>query len=577
MHNPNVFFSCENLLIVQKRGMSKLVCPLTIVMLFAGFVSKAGIVKLAESGDPEPAPNGTNQFFQIDHGVTLNPEGQVAFVSDLRNNGSLQGLGAFLADQSGVQTIARVNQPAPGANGNLYLFDSPVALNSTSQVFEARMRNTLNGATDDTGIFQVSGAGLKQVVRAGAPPSDGGIFRTFQGIPPRVNEAGQVAFKAATTSHASGVYLSTGGNLKQLATSGQAMPEGGGTFNVFTDVALNDKGQVAFSCLLVSTSFSGIYLASGSSVALLAKGGQALPDDDGRILTFPSTLPSLNNKGEIAFVAMLTGTAAGNADNLGVYRADTNGLTQLARKAEFVPGGNGRFLDFGPGQPNAVINSNSAVAFLATITGSSGGTADNEAVYLANGTNLVQVARKGQSAPDGNGTFASFGTPALNNRGQLAFTATLAGTSGGTLDNEGIFVTDPALRIIQAVRSGIKIGSETLAKPSFVSGPNPGGVSGFNDEGDLAFWAALNGNVAALFWSQLIINDVTHVGNTVQMSLSLPSGTTNYVQATPSLNQPFQNIAGPIVARGQRIRTNVVQQVPAAKGSSFYRVSQLAK
>jgi hypothetical protein len=104
------------------------------------------------------------------------------------------------------------------------------------------------------------------------------------------------------------VFLSTGGTLKELAFIGQPMPEGGGAFSLFTDVALNDKGQVAFSCLLVSTSFSGIYLADNNSLRVLAKGGQALPDDDGRILTFPSTLPALNNKGEIAFVATLTGT-----------------------------------------------------------------------------------------------------------------------------------------------------------------------------------------------------------------------------------------------------------------------------
>jgi hypothetical protein len=572
-----MFFSCENLLKVQKRGMTRKVCPLIILSVFALSLSEAGIVKLAESGDPEPAPSGTNVFFQIGHGITLNSEGQVAFVTDLRHDGFLQGYGAYLADQAGVQTIARVNEPAPGANGNFYSFYDFVALNSTSQVFQANLRDSLNGANDDTGIFQVSGAGLKQVVRAGAPPPQGGIFRSFQGVPARVNQAGQVAFKASTTSHASAVFLSTGGTLKELAFAGQPLPEGGGTFSLFNDVALNDKGQVAFSCLLVSTSFSGIYLADGNSVTALVKGGQALPDDNGNILILNSTAPALNNKGEIAFVATLTGTTDGNADNLALCRADKNGLTQLARKGEFVPGGNGRFLDFGPGQSQAVINSTSAVAFLADITGSSGGIADNIAICLANGTNLIQVARKGQPVPDGNGTFASFGLPALNNRGQIAFTAKLTGTSGGSLDNEGIFVTDPALKIMQAVRSGIKVGSETLSGPTFVSGPDPGGVSGFNDDGDLAFLAGLNGNAAVFLWSQLIIGDVTHAADTIQMSLSLPSGTTNYVQATSSLKEPFQDIAGPIVAAGRRIRTNFVQQVPAEKTTIFYRGRQLSK
>jgi hypothetical protein len=99
--------------------MIRLVCPLTVAALLARCVAEAGIVKLAESGDPEPAPNGTNVFFQIDQGITLNSEGQVAFVTDLRHDGFLQGYGAYLADPSGVQTIARVNQAGTGCEWEL--------------------------------------------------------------------------------------------------------------------------------------------------------------------------------------------------------------------------------------------------------------------------------------------------------------------------------------------------------------------------------------------------------------------------------------------------------------------------
>jgi len=159
----------------------------------------------------------------------------------------------------------------------------------------------------------------------------------------------------------------------------------------------------------------------------------------------------------------------------------------------------------------------------------------------------------------------------------VAFTAKLVGMSGGAADVDGIFVSDPALKLIQVVRSGIKVGSETLSEPTFLNGPNPGGVSGFNDYGDLAFWAELNGNPAVFFWSEFIITDVLHVGDAFQMSFSLPSGTTSYVQATRNLNQPFQNIAGPFVATGRRIQTNFFQKVPTTKTNSFYRLIQAAR
>ena len=49
------------------------------------------------------------------------------------------------------------------------------------------------------------------------------------------------------------------------------------------------------------------------------------------------------------------------------------------------------------------------------------------------------IALSGNAAPDGNGTFSSFGDPVLGASGDAAFFAMLTGTSGNTSDNEGIF------------------------------------------------------------------------------------------------------------------------------------------
>jgi len=60
---------------------------------------------------------------------------------------------------------------------------------------------------------------------------------------------------------------------------------------------------------------------------------------------------------------------------------------------------------------------------------------------LAASDGIIQVAREGDLAPDGNGTFSGFSTPqGPNERGQATFSGFLAGTSGG--ENEGIFVAD---------------------------------------------------------------------------------------------------------------------------------------
>jgi hypothetical protein len=81
---------------------------------------------------------------------------------------------------------------------------------------------------------------------------------------------------------------------------------------------------------------------------------------------------------------------------------------------------------------------------------------------------MVQVVRKGQSVPGGNGRFAAnFSRPALNDAGQLAFRAFLTGTSGGTSDNTGIFLFDDALGIVQVARTGDAFLGSTIAELGF--------------------------------------------------------------------------------------------------------------
>ena len=62
---------------------------------------------------------------------------------------------------------------------------------------------------------------------------------------------------------------------------------------------------------------------------------------------------------------------------------------------------------------------------------------------LAASDGIIQVARRGDSAPDGNGTISEFDDPqGPNKRGQATFLGFLTGTSGGSSDNTGIFVAD---------------------------------------------------------------------------------------------------------------------------------------
>lgn len=109
----------------------------------------------------------------------------------------------------------------------------------------------------------------------------------------------------------------------------------------------------------------------------------------------------------------------------------------VALTGDPAPDGNGSFSSFGFG---AALNDAGQAAFRGELTGTTGGSADDVGLFRGDEVNSpVQIAREGQAAPDGNGTFSDFGIPLLNETGKVAFGGTLVGASGGFNTNTGIF------------------------------------------------------------------------------------------------------------------------------------------
>ena len=563
---------------VMKHGIQVHFSTITAHALLLNFLTaQAGLVKLAESGDVQP--NGTNQYFQISQMPTLNERGQVTFYTDLRYDGFLKGRGMFLADGETVKTIVLSGEAPPDSNGNFSTFHDPATLNSSNQVVWVDLTGTLGGSSDDAGIYQVSGGVLTQLAREGQPATpESGTFKDLASASVPVNRNGQAAFVGSTSSNIMALFRSTGTNLARLAYYNERSPDGNGTLgNLFYAPAINNHGQVAFfSTVLSSTNSSGIalLLADGSSLKVLTRTQKPSPDGNGVFLIFPNALAAVNDRGQAAFVAMLVGTAGGSADNQGLYRTDGDTTVQLVRKGQFVPNGNGRFLDFGQGY--VAINNDGQVAFFANLTGTSGGSSDNAGIFLVTGTNITQLARKGQAAPDSNGVYSTFGLghPALNNHGQVAFNATLSGTAGGSTDNQGVYLVNADGSIQQIIRAGWVIDGETVGIPGFLDGPNYGGTSGFNDEGQIAVWTALNGNEAVLLWSRPEMTGTAVSNNVVTVGWKNYGGATNVVQASSSITGTFTNIATIPVRANRLVRTNFSEPVAAGTTARFYKVSE---
>jgi hypothetical protein len=119
---------------------------------------------------------------------------------------------------------------------------------------------------------------------------------------------------------------------------------------------------------------------------------------------------------------------------------------------------------------NAGLNDIGQVVFEADLYGTSGGSSDDEGIFIGDGTGLVQIAREGQIAPSGGHKLGRFGAPQLNESNQVAFFANFGWvyrTQGGTIS--------------EIARPG-----QTLTDGSDSIDPSIGSV--LNDFGQVAFF-----------------------------------------------------------------------------------------
>lgn len=340
----------------------------------------------------------------------------------------------------------------------------------------------------------------------------------------------------AKTSSASGAGAEVSHTV--LAASGAAAPAGG-IYNGFSAVKLNARGQAAFSATLRGPSTTGVFLEDRKGTATIALGGD--PDPSSANFGFVGN-PSITRRGEVLFDADGSSTfisngrssvplvrngdpapdggtltpfssvanargviaydaaIAGSTSAFGTFLTDGARTVSIARDNTFAPGG-GSFTFF----DMPAINDRGQVAFVADMAG---GPSDF-GVFRGDGRSLTAVFLSNQGAPGG-ATFLDFGDPAINNRGQLAASALLSGA-----DPNGLFVGD-----------GEHIVAIALEGQPAPKGGNYRGIFSdpitLNDRGDVAFSIGLTGSTGG---HGIFRGDGSHT-TAIALAGTLASGTT---------------------------------------------------
>ncbi len=445
---------------------------------------------LVRGGDAAPDPPGPTNgtFSSFPYGAHLNNAGQILFWSELAGtNGGFQvdDKGLYLESGGTVSQVVRIGQTAPDGNGNFHLNGFPDniwSLNNAGQaLFYANLINTTGGpgVFDKEGLFRTSGGSLIQLAREGQLAPDG--FSTIRGISGNfgvLNDSGQTAFTSFAGTYAAS-FRATELGLTEMARTG--------FFSIWPSV-LNNNGEVAF---LYAASAMQIGRTSGGAITQIVLQGQPAPDGNGTYGAsgFNPNI-AINDSGQVAFSQTLTGTALGTNDDEGIFRGSGGAITQVFREGQNSPGGNGQYA-FGIFD-RWVLSNTGQVLFTASLNGTSGGTSDDLGLFRGDGITTTQIAREGQPAPNGDGTFVNFSNPAantaaINTHGQVAFVASLSGGTG----SEGIFLSD-GIDTIQVARRNQPLAGSTINSLDFARYHTPGNTSsGLNDLAQVAFAAGL--------------------------------------------------------------------------------------
>jgi hypothetical protein len=285
----------------------------------------------------------------------FNNAGQVAFRASLTGTGvtTANSRGIWTEDGSGVRLVIRDGMSAPSFGPGVEYSDAiePIYLNDGGQLaFQAALRGIGINDSNNTAIWFDQSGSLQLVTRAGtqAPGTASGVlFSRFDlwGF----NDLSQAAITAVlvgpgiTSANDDGVWTGAAGDLQLRAREGARPPDSppGVTYTRFSDIDLNNRGEVAFRGFLAgsginSTNDSGLWSSGGGHpLHLVARSGEHAPGT-GSGVSFHGTFDSIviNDAGFTAFRAFLAGPQVDSSNSLGIWAETPRGLVKVGRSGE---------------------------------------------------------------------------------------------------------------------------------------------------------------------------------------------------------------------------------------------------
>lgn len=268
------------------------------------------------------------------------------------------------------------------------------------------------------------------VVRRDQPDPTGAVFKNRYDSP-AINAQGDVAFAGYPKGAPRRVYVYPQAGSPILVAEKNGAAPGGGAFQRFRTVSINDAGEVAFHARLARG--EGVFVGPPDNLAKAAMTGDPSPGTGGGVFEKFPAQSRVNAAGDVAFTARV----AGGSNGVFRYDAATGTVVTVALAGVSVVGGGQlcEFLDVGLGASGAI-----AVRALTRTDCASALDSELMGLYLDRGTGFAKIARDGDNAPSPLTTFARFiGTPDVNVSDKVLFRSRTVGVGAAT----ALFIHDP--------------------------------------------------------------------------------------------------------------------------------------
>jgi hypothetical protein len=294
-----------------------------------------------------PAP-GTNARFRTFARTTVNDLGHVAFAGDLVGDGVSPGNdnAMWYGPPDDIRLLAREGSPGPGG----VRFGGMEGLDFPYLAANGQMAFTTGLVGGGKALFAGTADDLQLVAKSGdtVPETDIQYNRIEGwGVPPRVNNKGDVVFVSTFSDGSRGILTGAPGKVELVARTGEPAPGlGDAKFDFFHDYGINDKEEIAFRAETkiegVEELGSAIYTGKPNQLELIAADGQHAPGTEGDVFFWYFHDPVINRDGQVAFFATLRGPDARGESDYGLFATGHEGdLRLIARygdQFEVAPG-----------------------------------------------------------------------------------------------------------------------------------------------------------------------------------------------------------------------------------------------